>query len=52
MLIHEGFTIGNSIEIKFIKEGLEKRHICLYITNDITTTKKHMEEMGVNANQF
>ena len=52
ILIHEEFTIGNSIEIKFIKEGLEKGHVCLYITNDVTATKRHMEKIGVNVSQF
>ncbi|NQV39269.1 MAG: MEDS domain-containing protein [Nitrosopumilus sp.] len=52
VLIHEELTIGNSIEIKFIKEGLGKGHVCLYITNDVTTTKTHMEEIGVNVSQF
>ena len=52
ILIHEESTIGNSIEIKFIKEGLEKKQVCLYTTNDVAATKIHMKEIGVKVSQF
>ena len=52
VLVHEEPTIGHSIELNFIKEGLEKKRVCIYITNDVALTKTHMEEIGINVSQF
>ena len=52
VLIHEGSPIGHSIELQFIKEGLEKEQVCIYITNDVMLTKIHMKKIGININQF
>ena len=52
VLVHEELAIGHSIELKFIKEGLEKGRVCLYITNDVALAKTHMEKIGINIGQF
>ena len=52
VLVHEGSATEHSIELKFIKEGLEKRRVCLYITNDVVLTKTRMERIGINVRQF
>ena len=52
VLFHEEPTIGHSIELKFIKEGLKKEQVCLYITNDVDLTKAHMKKIGIDVSPF
>ncbi len=52
VLIYEEPTTGHNIELNFIKEGLEKEQVCLYITNDVDLTKTNMEKTGIDVDQF
>ena len=52
VLVHEESSIGHNVELEFIKEGLKRERVCLYITNDVDLTKTHMKKIGIDTSSF
>ena len=53
MLAYDDVSIGYKIEFDFIKSGLEKNELSIYVTHgSVKLVEKEMTSFGINVNYF
>jgi MEDS: MEthanogen/methylotroph, DcmR Sensory domain len=53
MVVYDNIVIGHKIEFEFIKEGLDKKELSVYLTHgDVKQIEKEMQSFGIDVNYY